>query len=378
VERAKTGAQKLLLAWDVKSTLQVGFEMIVTGLLVRLESFGINFEFPALSQLKALYKCKIRKFSPDEIYSQHQTSVLHSLEALTGIIDFNRVSHHCSEDFGILGSPSATAAYIINASIRDERAIRYLKRVVNAYGGDGQVPSAFPTSVFELSWALSSLLSDIILPLKLDSDTVSQISSFLKSVIDAQKGLAGFAPTLLSDADDTARTLLTLKRSGQSIDPSCMVQKFEASDYFKTYEKERNPSFSANCNVLLALLELDDANHYAAQIQKVTKFLLDEWASGDMFDKWNTSPQYSRMLMTEALVRTLIKYDAGRLVSLSSNTVLSRIPISLCSILLQTLGTQQRDGSWNSSLEETSYGIVTLSQCLSLPWNTRLKQHLID
>jgi hypothetical protein len=69
VENAKSCAQALLLAWYVKSTVQVGFEMIVPSLLVRLESFGVIFEFQALRQLKALYQLKIQKFSPEDFYS---------------------------------------------------------------------------------------------------------------------------------------------------------------------------------------------------------------------------------------------------------------------------------------------------------------------
>jgi hypothetical protein len=219
---------------------------------------------------------------------------------------------------------------------------------------------------------------DLIQPLALDDDTVYRIFSFLTTVIETQNGLSGFAPTLLVDADDTSRTLLALQRLGHIINPAPMVQKFEGRYHFKRYENERNPSFSANCNVLSTLIATPVSNDYAEQIQKILKFLLDAWASGKVFDKWNTSPQYSRMLMTEALVMLLQKYDAGQLASLPLDLVLGRIPLSLCNILLQTIATQQSDGSWNSSIEETSYGIMTLSNPISLPWNTRLRKQLVD
>jgi hypothetical protein len=69
VEKAKTCAQELLLAWNVKRTVQVGFEMIMKSLLVRLESFGICFESPALAQLDVIYQAKIQRFALEEIYS---------------------------------------------------------------------------------------------------------------------------------------------------------------------------------------------------------------------------------------------------------------------------------------------------------------------
>lgn len=152
IQTAQSGAQCLLQSWDVNETVHVGFEVLVTGLLRQLRFLNLHFEFPGYAKLMLLYERKMRKFSPDLIYSNKKTTILHSLEALTGIIEFDRVSHHCSEELGIFGSPAATAAYLINASKWDQRAATYLESVVTSYGNSGGVPSAFPTSIFEISW----------------------------------------------------------------------------------------------------------------------------------------------------------------------------------------------------------------------------------
>jgi hypothetical protein len=100
-----------------------------------------------------IYKpLEMRRFSPKMIYANVQTTILHSVEALCGEIDFDNLSHHCTAKTGILGSPSATAAYLICSSKWDSRAAEYLETVVKAYSGRGEVPSAFPTGIFELSW----------------------------------------------------------------------------------------------------------------------------------------------------------------------------------------------------------------------------------
>lgn len=68
-----------------------------------------------------------------------------------------------------------------------------------------------------------------------------------------------------------------------------MIKEYEGPDHFKTYQSERNPSFSANCNVLNALLHTSpDANQYNAQIEKATAFVCDCWweANGVITDKW--------------------------------------------------------------------------------------------
>jgi hypothetical protein len=51
---------------------------------------------------------------------------------------------------------------------------------------------------------------------------------------------------------------------------------------------ERNPSLSANCNVLNALLITPEPEKYTTQIEKCTKFLCNQWWTSDskIEDKW--------------------------------------------------------------------------------------------
>jgi hypothetical protein len=67
-----------------------------------------------------------------------------------------------------------------------------------------------------------------------------------------------------------------------------MVQHFEGESHFRTYASERDPSFSANCNVLLALLHQQDTIRYEAQILKTARFLCKYWwdVHGAPRDKW--------------------------------------------------------------------------------------------
>ena len=49
---------------------------------------------------------------------------------------------------------------------------------------------------------------------------------------------------------------------------------------------ERNPSFSANCNILMALLHVQNLENYASQISKAAMFLCDVWSEEEVKDKW--------------------------------------------------------------------------------------------
>ncbi|KAL9012654.1 MAG: hypothetical protein Q9173_002593 [Seirophora scorigena] len=121
IERGSSAIQGLLQDWDPSQSLQVGSEILIPSLLRQLKSFDIHFRFPGHSALMDLHNQKLRKFNPTLVYSAKATTLLHALEAFVGLIDLDQAAHHCSEVSGILGSPAATAAYLMNTSIWDDR-----------------------------------------------------------------------------------------------------------------------------------------------------------------------------------------------------------------------------------------------------------------
>lgn len=205
---------------------------------------------------------------------------------------------------------------------------------------------------------------------------LERIALFLSKAMEVQHGVVGFAPGILGDADDTARALVTLSRLGRATDPTQMLSQFEAHDHFRTYDLERNPSFSANCNVLTALLSIDTNNQYDTQIKKTVDYLLREWDAGDTRDKWNTNPMYSAMLLTEAFVAVMKRHGKAQVNTSRREVLLERIPAAICQILRWILANQQVNGSWGESLEATSYSVIALSQCMSLPWDTTVRDLL--
>jgi hypothetical protein len=80
--------------------------------------------------------------------------------------------------------------------------------------------------------------------------------------------------------------MLCLNLLGKSVLPNAMIAEFETDTHFRTYTAERNSSFSANCNVLNALLHVPDPNMYSSQISKAATFLCDSWCDGTVRDKW--------------------------------------------------------------------------------------------
>jgi hypothetical protein len=151
------------------------------------------------------------------------------------------------------------------------------------------VPSAFPSTTFELTWTLSTLLkAGFDLGVNSSISTQKTVSYLQKTFTDG-KGIVGFAPHTGADADDTAKTILVLSLLQSPVSLQPMLEKFETENHFKTYLHERNPSFSANCNVLIALLHAENPSQYSAQIEKAASFLhrhFRECSNLEVRDKW--------------------------------------------------------------------------------------------
>ncbi|KAI0534240.1 hypothetical protein GGR58DRAFT_520551 [Xylaria digitata] len=375
VEKARGALQSALKDWDVDQTLHVGFEMLVPSLLRQLGEEGVVFEFDGQSTLMTLYQKKLTKFHQDMLVSKQPTTLLHSLETLAGAFDFGLLRHHCSAYGGMLGSPASTAAYLLHSPEWDVRAQTYLENVVSSYGSCGGVPSGFPTPVFEISWIISTLFASDFSVEDFHDGDLHVVAEYLRKAIGDQDGVLGFAPTFLPDADDTAKSLLALTALGLQIDRAPLISNFEGSSHFKTYQFERTPSISANCNVLLALLTSPDVDQYVPQIEKAVKFLCNCWNTNRLQDKWNLAAEYTYMLLASALCQLLSVYAHGSLRNFAKDVIKTDIPIILVQLLSRALFKQQGNGSWGGSVERTSYGVLMISYVLRLPWPFLVRQH---
>ncbi|KAI9688292.1 MAG: geranylgeranyl pyrophosphate synthetase [Bogoriella megaspora] len=372
VEKAVSALSLLLNQWDVGSTVHVGFEILIPALLTYLEREGLNFDFPGRSSLYAINAKKLAKFKPEYLYMDMKTTALHSLEAFIGKVDFNRVRHH-KVGGAFMASPSSTAAYLMNASEWDDDCETYLRNVVanGAGNGSGGIPSAFPSTIFELTWGLSTLSeADFDLQSIAPSPTRNAVQ-FLNKVFVEENGLVGFAPNVGADADDTAKAILTLNLLSHPTSPKSLLQEFEEATHFKTYQQERDPSFSANCNVLNSLLHVETPSDYTSQIEKTIKFLCATFQDSNktVRDKWNLSPFYPFMLMMQASGRLLQLWASGSLPALPESLIVQTLLPILSELSLKTLRSQKQDGSWGDKgfQEETAYAVLVLAYALQIP-----------
>lgn len=156
ISHATDWLQTNLQAWDIEATDQIGFEILIPSLLGLLSGHSVHFRFPALDRLNELSRAKLSSFSPRMLYGKGKSTLLHSLEAFIGVVDFDKLHHHLT-DGSMMASPSSTAAFLMYSSKWSDAAESYLGSVISNFqdGDRGGCPSAFPSTVFETSWVRS-------------------------------------------------------------------------------------------------------------------------------------------------------------------------------------------------------------------------------
>ncbi|RYO74496.1 hypothetical protein DL764_010812 [Monosporascus ibericus] len=296
--KAETALINMLERWDVIGCDQVGFEILIANLLSLLNSEGSTFELP--HKLQAMRDAKLAKLPATSVYKSRST-LCHSLEALIGHIDFDRV-RGCREANGsMMGSPSSTAAYLMHVTAWDDEAESYLRKVVTTLA-EADVPFG-----------------------KTESST---IATFLEEALITGNGTVGFYPSTLPDADDTAKTIIALRILGKafSVDPL-------------------NPK------------------QYSSQISKALTFICNQALAANVVEKWHLHELYWMMLLSQtySLFYDRLREGALREELFDPPTLKESIPMVLLQVLIKTLQSQRMDGSWDGVCETTAYAVLTLT-----------------
>ena len=369
VRRAVAWLNRRLQKWDVSKTDHVAFELLVPTHLNLLRAEGITFRFPGRERLKWLNAAKLAKFRPELLFDDHPTTLIHSLEAFVGKVDFDKLRHRV-EDGSMMYSPAATAAYLTNTSLWDDEAEAYL-HAAHDHGtgsGNGAVPSTYPIEVLDISWVLSTLLGAGFTKDQLGHWQLCVLANQLEDALSYGGELAGFTCSVMPDADNTARALLSLQLLGpRNASPARLIETFQMQNAFRTYADERSPSFSANCNVLLALLHCDSPKQYTRTIQGIAEYLCNAWRTDAVQDQRNASSHHAYMLLAQAFSRLLARVDGGSLPDFSV-ILRDRVAFVQSQLLSRVLLSQKHDGSWGAdSCEIAAYGILALKALVFTP-----------
>ena len=278
---ATSALQSMLQSWDVTSCDNCGFEIIVPAHLEMLERHGFHFSFTGRQILWAKRDRKMSKFKPEHLYGKSVTSLLYSLEALIGKVDFDRIAHHKTQG-SMMSCPASTAAYLMNTSVWDEESEQYLRSALST----GVASYLWPSTIFEINWVVKTFLAGGLTPNSLGLSQLNVLADYIENTLEQQEGTVGWAPGLICEADDTSSAIYILNMLGRPTYPDGLFAAFESKDRFRSFTLDGNPSPSVNSHVLKALLHTPNPKLYQSQILKAASFICDCWWDGNMDDKW--------------------------------------------------------------------------------------------
>ncbi len=252
---------------------------LVAKLLQMLEREGLQFCFPGRNLFLDGREGEYPHYSQSVTYGDPKKAVTGFLEGRVGDVDFDRVGQHKISG-SMMASPASTAAYLMNCSTWDDEAEAYLNHVVSLGVGQstGGVPTKFPTTIFEVTSTITTLLENGFAHRDLGVKTLGKAVTYLEDYLRIESGVTGSAPHVESDADNTARAISALRLLGQPTSQHSLIIQYGTRQYFKTNTQDRFPSFSTNCHALKALLDsLPGDSEQMSQIEKTVKFLCNCW-----------------------------------------------------------------------------------------------------
>ncbi|MFD7548006.1 prenyltransferase/squalene oxidase repeat-containing protein [Streptomyces sp. NPDC059816] len=234
-------------------------------------------------------------------------------------------------------SPAATAAWL-TVSPAPGGARAALTATGERYGQ--LFPEAAPLATFERLWVLAALLrAGLVAP-------TDPVARRLVLPLRRRGGVPG-APGLAPDADDTALMVHVATALGLDTDPHALTP-FASDDHFVCYIGEDTGSVSANAHILTALWDTVPDPCSDPAIRATSNWLTrQQLPEGHWTDKWHASPLYATSRVCRALARSHHP-DHRSALGRAGRWARDR---------------QRPDGSWGvwqSTLEETAYGIQIL------------------
>jgi len=339
LERITSGATRGLASAPNGAT--VGFEMIVPTLVAEAERLGIIKQQGdrILGRLRKMRNLKMSKLTGLKI-NRNITPAFSAEMAGSDHLNLLDVDNLQENNGSVGNSPAATAHFANFVRKADEKAMSYIKGVIQQ---DGGTPFAAPFDIFERAWVLWNLSLANLLDQELENLYQPHLIH-LMSQWDDQLGTSFSETYTPKDGDDTSLSYSVLERYNFPVSINTVL-RYEEKDAFRCYPLESDSSISVNIHVLEALKQAGFEKEHPS-VQKILNYLQRKRIHSSFWlDKWHTSPFYP----TSHFIISAYDYD-----------------VSMCSQAVDwILQNQKSNGSWgysgnHSTAEETAYCIQAL------------------
>ncbi|KAI5070149.1 hypothetical protein GOP47_0014492 [Adiantum capillus-veneris] len=265
---------------EANDYMPTAFEVIFPALLEDAQLLGIDLPYDSLAveKLKRERKKKLERI-PMELLHSHPTTLLHSLEGLHKLVNWNKILKLQTKNGSFLFSPASTACAL--KYTHDSRCLDYLNCVLQKF--HNAVPSVYPVDIFERLWMVD----------RLERLGISRyFDKEIKEVLDyvfrywTQKGLAWAKESSVFDVDDTAMGFRLLRLHGYKVSPDVFNQ-FKNEEEFYCFEGQTSQAVTGMHNLHRASQVMFPNETILEEVYKFThSFLVEKQKEDKIHDKW--------------------------------------------------------------------------------------------
>nr|UPQ49788.1 ent-isopimara 8,15 diene synthase [Vittaria appalachiana] len=268
------------IQYEAIEYMPTAFEIIFPGLLEDAKLLGIDlpYDLPIVHNLAIERQKKLQRI-PMEILHSQPTTLLHSLEGLHRVVNWERMLKLQAKNGSFLFSPASTACAL--RYTKDTRCLDYLNFVLQKY--KDAVPSVYPVDLFERMWMVDRLER-----LGISRHFHEEIHNVLQYVYRnwTKDGLAWAKESNVFDVDDTAMGFLLLRNHGFIVSPDVFKQ-FRSGNEFFCFKGQTSQAITGLHNLHRASQLLFPNENILENSYNFTRsFLVEKQKEENLHDKW--------------------------------------------------------------------------------------------
>nr|UPQ49773.1 ent-copalyl diphosphate synthase [Selaginella wallacei] len=260
--------------------MPIGFEIVFPAMVEEARELGLDIQddAPVLQRINAEREKKLQRIPMDVLHS-HPTTLLHSLEGLHKLVDWQRIMKLQSPDGSFLFSPASTACALMHTG--DERCLQYIKKILEDFNGG--VPNVYPVDLFEHVWIVDRLQR-----LGIARYFKQEIRDSLDYVYRywTDKGIGWARESPVQDVDDTAMAFRLLRMHGYDVSPG-VFENFQKGSEFFCFSGQAGQAVTGMYNLFRASQVRFPKETILQQAYEFSKdFLSKKQEKNELIDKW--------------------------------------------------------------------------------------------
>ncbi|KAH7428774.1 hypothetical protein KP509_09G016800 [Ceratopteris richardii] len=265
---------------EVDDYMPIGFEVVFPTLLDDARSLGLDlpYDSPAVEKFRQAREKKLKRI-PMELLHSRPTTLLHSLEGLHRIVDWERLLRLQSENGSFLFSPASTACALKYTG--NQKCLDYLNLVLGKF--KDAVPNVYPVDLFERMWVVDRLER-----LGISHYFENEIKECLEYVFRYwnNKGICWASSSDVSDVDDTATAFRLLRLQGYPVS-SDVFNHFKKGSEFFCFEGQTSQAVTGMYNLYRASQIMFPGESVLEEAKSFSRsFLLKRKSENRIQDKW--------------------------------------------------------------------------------------------